>query len=76
MIVERLFTFMAEPHFLRRPTHGRRVAIATPTMREPAQETLKPLFAAVVIEITWMAIVFAAITWRYSDGEPAAPSSP
>src|SRR4029079_2902754 len=41
MIVERLFTFMAEPHFLRRPTHGRRVAIATPTMREPAQETLK-----------------------------------
>lgn len=31
-----------------------------------------PLFAAVVLGITWMAIVFAAITWRYSDGEPAA----
>ena len=31
-----------------------------------------PLFAAVVLGITWTAILFAAITWRYSDGEPAA----
>jgi predicted MFS family arabinose efflux permease len=30
-----------------------------------------PLFAAVVFGITWMAIVFAAITWRHADGEPA-----
>ena len=31
-----------------------------------------PLFTAVVLGITWMAIVFAAITWRHSDdGEPA-----
>ena len=30
-----------------------------------------PLFTAVVVGITWMAIVFAAITWRHSDGEPA-----
>jgi MFS family permease len=29
-----------------------------------------PLFAAVVLGITWMAIVFAAITWRHADGEP------
>ena len=29
-----------------------------------------PLFAAVVLGITWMAIVFAAITWRHDDGEP------
>jgi MFS family permease len=29
-----------------------------------------PLFTAVVLGITWMAIVFAAITWRHSDGEP------
>ena len=29
-----------------------------------------PLFAAVVLGITWMAILFAAITWRHSDGEP------
>ena len=28
-----------------------------------------PLFTAVVLGITWMAIVFAAITWRHSDGE-------
>ena len=28
-----------------------------------------PLFAAVVLGITCMAIVFAAITWRHSDGE-------
>jgi MFS family permease len=28
-----------------------------------------PLFAAVVLGITWMAIVFAAITWRHSGGE-------
>ena len=31
-----------------------------------------PLFAAVVLGITWMAILFAAITWRHSDGEPTA----
>jgi len=28
-----------------------------------------PLFTVVALGITWMAIVFAAITWRYSDGE-------
>ena len=28
-----------------------------------------PLFTAVVLGIIWMAIVFAAITWRHSDGE-------
>ena len=28
-----------------------------------------PLFTAVVLGITWMAIVFAAITWRHTDGE-------
>jgi predicted MFS family arabinose efflux permease len=32
-----------------------------------------PLFTAVVLGITWMALVFAAITWRHADGdEPAA----
>jgi len=30
-----------------------------------------PLFTAVVLGITWTAIVFASITWRHSDGEPA-----
>jgi len=30
-----------------------------------------PLFTAVVVGITCNAIVFAGITWRYSDGEPA-----
>jgi predicted MFS family arabinose efflux permease len=29
-----------------------------------------PLFAAVVLGMTWMAIVFAAITWRHSGDEP------
>jgi MFS family permease len=29
-----------------------------------------PLFTAVVLGITWMAIVFAAITWRHDGGEP------
>ncbi|HEX4747562.1 MAG TPA: MFS transporter [Gaiellaceae bacterium] len=29
-----------------------------------------PLFTAVVAGITWMAVVFAAITWRHADGEP------
>jgi predicted MFS family arabinose efflux permease len=33
-----------------------------------------PLFTAVVLGITWMAIVFAAITWRYTDG--AVPEPP
>ena len=28
-----------------------------------------PLFTVVALGITWMAIVFAAITWRHSDGE-------
>ena len=31
---------------------------------------IAPLFAAVVVGITAMAIVFAAITWRHGDGEP------
>ena len=70
VIVERLFTFMAEPHFLR----GRRTVDALRLPRRPCANRLKkrssPLFAAVVIGITWMAIVFAAITWRHSDGEP------
>ena len=30
-----------------------------------------PLFTAVVIGITFSAILFAGITWRYDDGEPA-----
>jgi hypothetical protein len=30
-----------------------------------------PLFAAVVVGITWMAIVFAAITWRHASDTPA-----
>ena len=29
-----------------------------------------PLFAAVVLGITWMALVFAAITWRHAGDEP------
>ena len=29
-----------------------------------------PLFTAVVLGITWMAILFATITWRHDDGEP------
>jgi MFS family permease len=29
-----------------------------------------PLFTAVVLGITWTAIVFASITWRHSDAEP------
>jgi MFS family permease len=31
-----------------------------------------PLFTAVVLGITCIAIVFAAITWRHSDGESAS----
>jgi predicted MFS family arabinose efflux permease len=31
-----------------------------------------PLFSAVVVGITCMAVVFAAITWRHADGEPTA----
>ena len=31
-----------------------------------------PLFTAVVLGFAWMAVVFAAITWRHADGEPAA----
>jgi hypothetical protein len=30
-----------------------------------------PLFTAVVLGITWMAVVFAAITWRHDEGERA-----
>ena len=30
-----------------------------------------PLFTAVVVGITFSAIVFASITWRFDDGEPA-----
>jgi predicted MFS family arabinose efflux permease len=29
-----------------------------------------PLFTAVVLGITWMAILFATVTWRHDDGEP------
>jgi predicted MFS family arabinose efflux permease len=32
-----------------------------------------PLFTAVVLGITWMAIVFAAITWRHADATTGAP---
>jgi hypothetical protein len=28
-----------------------------------------PLFTAVVLGITWMAIAFAAVIWRHDDGE-------
>ncbi len=35
-----------------------------------------PLFTAVVLGITWMAIVFAAITWRHDDSEPAVAAEP
>ena len=31
-----------------------------------------PLFSAVVLGITGIAIVFATVTWRFGDGEPAA----
>jgi hypothetical protein len=36
-----------------------------------------PLFTAVVLGMTWMAILFAAITWRHAEAalgaaEPAA----
>ena len=31
-----------------------------------------PLFTAVVLGITWMAIVFAAIAWQQSESEPVA----
>jgi hypothetical protein len=31
-----------------------------------------PLFTAVVVGITFSAILFAGITWRYDDGEPAS----
>ena len=33
-----------------------------------------PLFAAVVVGITWMAIVFAAITWRHRDEPVVEPA--
>jgi predicted MFS family arabinose efflux permease len=29
-----------------------------------------PLFTAVVLGITWMAILFATVTWRHDEGEP------
>jgi predicted MFS family arabinose efflux permease len=32
-----------------------------------------PLFTAVVLGFTWMAIVFAAITWRHSDDAEPSP---
>jgi len=35
-----------------------------------------PLFTAVVLGISWMAIVFAAIVWRHSETEPAAVPAP
>ena len=35
-----------------------------------------PLFTAVVLGITWMAIAFAAITWRHDEGEPAPQLAP
>ena len=31
-----------------------------------------PLFTAVVVGITFSAILFAGITWRYDGGEPAS----
>ena len=31
-----------------------------------------PLFAAVVLGITWMAIVFGTIVWRHTEDDPAA----
>ena len=43
---------------------------------------LVPLFAAVVVGVTWMAVVFAAVVWRhgevapgYSDGLPRGSSA-
>jgi MFS family permease len=35
-----------------------------------------PLFTAVVLGITWMAVVFAAITWRHDDGEVVGAVEP
>ncbi len=35
-----------------------------------------PLFTAVVLGITWMAIVFAAIAWRHDDGEAVGAVEP
>jgi predicted MFS family arabinose efflux permease len=35
-----------------------------------------PLFTAVVLGITWMAIVFAAITWRHDGSEAAVAAEP
>lgn len=33
-----------------------------------------PLFAGVVLGMTWMALVFFAITWRHSDGAETPPA--
>jgi len=35
-----------------------------------------PLFTAVVLGITWMAIVFASVTWRHSGGQPTVELAP
>jgi predicted MFS family arabinose efflux permease len=35
-----------------------------------------PLFTAVVLGITWMAVVFAAITWRHDDAEVVGAVEP
>ena len=35
-----------------------------------------PLFTGVVVGITWMAIVFAAIAWRHDDPEAAVAAEP
>jgi hypothetical protein len=44
-------------------------------MSSPARSSsagvVVPLFTAVVVGITCNAIVFAGITWRFSDREPA-----
>ena len=39
------------------------------SIRSVEHSGVVPLFTAVVLGITWMAIVFATITWRHSDGE-------
>jgi hypothetical protein len=35
------------------------------------QEEQDELRARKLIGVSWIAVVFAAITWRYDDGEPA-----
>jgi hypothetical protein len=53
---------------------GPRFAGATALCRDSIRSLehwgVVPLFTAVVLGITWMAIVFATITWRHDEGEP------